>query len=744
MTTRTSIVLLMLAMCGSASAQQVMRPAAERSVTLSLGEYNRLIDLANRPPTGSPAAPNSAVVASADLRVRVDRDNARGVFTLAGDVLNAGVTRVGLLSGATLIDANAAGRPLPLIADGNALAALIPGPGQFGVSLEWGAPLTYRPGRASFMLPVPQAGSARSVIDLPGEQADVHLSAGLITKRTMSGGRTTIEATLDPGSNTEVWWTMRDASPAAVVRELRMLADVMTLVTLGDSDIRMVALIDVTVVQGELRTIAVRLPAGYEVTGISGNSLESSEPREDGAVLTVGDPAARSHQFLISLERPHEAGSFEFGTGLVSVRDVQRERGEIAVEGAGTMELTSPDREGVQRIDVRELNASLQSLSRLPLLSGFRYQRTTAPAPSLAMAVSRFADAGVLSAVADSATATTLVTSEGRALTEVSLRIQNRAQPFMKINLPSGATIVSVQLAGESAKPVLGADGVRIPLRRPGLPVGVAYDVSFVYLHAGTPFASKGEIEMSLPKMDVPIGIVNWEVFVPERYSARAVGGNAIDVRRLQTAVGSGANGGALDANYVRQGRIRMSISSDAFRNQIHGRATDVTGAVLPGVTVELRVGAYRQSKATAADGTFVMDGVPEGDVAISATLAGFRSGTAAFPFDGAPRQVDFELEVGSLSESVTVTAESPMVSTMGGTTVFSAPPPPAPMSSPRAVVMDREPVPASKNVVELQQRTAGVLPIRIDVPRTGISHRFAKPLVVDQETTVRLRYKRR
>jgi len=40
----------------------------------------------------------------------------------------------------------------------------------------------------------------------------------------------------------------------------------------------------------------------------------------------------------------------------------------------------------------------------------------------------------VLAAVADRAVATTLVTSEGRALTEVRVALQNRAQPFLILN----------------------------------------------------------------------------------------------------------------------------------------------------------------------------------------------------------------------------------------------------------------------------------------------------------------------
>jgi hypothetical protein len=219
--------------------------------------------------------------------VRVDGDTARGVFDVNGDVLRAGVSRVSLLSGATLIDANAGGRPLPLVAEGNAHSALIPGPGPFSLTLEWGTPLIFGPGRASFVLPVPQAGSARATIDLPGEQADVHLSAGLVTARSVANGRTVVDVTLDPGSATEVSWSMRDSAVIAAARDTRTVADVLTLVTLGDSDTRMVALVDLTVVQGEPRTAEMRLPSGYQLTGITGSSLESSEPADGKVVLTL-------------------------------------------------------------------------------------------------------------------------------------------------------------------------------------------------------------------------------------------------------------------------------------------------------------------------------------------------------------------------------------------------------------------------------------------------------------------------
>ena len=47
-----------------------------------------------------------------------------------------------------------------------------------------------------------------------------------------------------------------------------------------------------------------------------------------------------------------------------------------------------------------------------------------------------------------------------------------------------------------------------------------------------------------------------------------------------------------------------------------------------------------------------------------------------------------------------------------------------------------------SSNVMNLQRRVAGVLPVRVDVPRAGTSYSFVRPLVLDEETKVTFNYK--
>ena len=116
----------------------------------------------------------------------------------------------------------------------------------------------------------------------------------------------------------------------------------------------------------------------------------------------------------------------------------------------------------------------------------------------------------------------------------------------------------------------------------------------------------------------------------------------------------------------------------------------------------------------------------------MTAALPGFQTLQTTFDFDGSPRRIELDMQIGgSMQETITVTSEARMVDTSSHQLA-------APAAPPRV-----QAAPPSQNVVNLQMRASGVLPIRVDVPRAGVSHEFIKPLVVGAEATVTLRYKR-
>ncbi len=507
---------------------------ASGNVTLPLDEYNHLLELASKPvrKTDTPPVPYS--MKRADLKFRVTDESVQGTVQLQGEILHKGATKVPLTTGMAILDARQEGKSLPLALENGTHTAVLNGPSEFSVSLDAGLPLNIEAGRASFSLPAPSAGSVRFALVVPGDHTNVRVSPGLITARSSANGQTSIEATLVPGVQANIWWTTREAAAPVVPKEVRFLSDVKTLVSVSEAEIRIAALADISVVQGEPAQFEIEIPAGYEVTGTTGASIESSEVESGVLVLKVGAPAQRSHQFLISMEKSITATNVD--APFLSFKNAQRETGEVLVDGAGTIELTAKEAGGLKRMDFKETNPYLRSLSRFPMQAAFRYHKQPSEKPSLALEWTRFPDSSVLSAVVERAVVTTLVTTEGRSLTEIKLLVKNQAQPFLKIALPAGASILTAEVAGEKVKPVEGPDGNRVPLLRPGFRPTDSYNVSFVFIHSGAPFAKKGGSDISLPRMDIPIDLLQWEVFLPERYKVKDFGGDAIAANLLPPA----------------------------------------------------------------------------------------------------------------------------------------------------------------------------------------------------------------
>jgi hypothetical protein len=368
--------------------------------------------------------------------------------------------------------------------------------------------------------------------------------------------------------------------------------------------------------------------------------------------------------------------------------------------------------------------------------------------------------------VAEHAVVTTLVTVEGRTLTEVKLMVKNQAQPFLRVALPKGATIVSADVAGEKVKPVQGPDGNRVPLLRTGFRPNGPYEVSFVFMDSSAPFAKKGGSELALPSMDVPISLLEWELFLPEQYKVKDFGGDAIAAYLLPMPVVE--NGDTVLSTFSANGyvigglkqdkefdRLQTFASLSAAPGQIGGIVVDSQGAVISGakVTVTSLVNGAMATTTTDSSGQWLVNaGLPAGKVKISATAPGFKTAQYHARNDPSrPSRYMMQLSVGESSSTVEVTAEAPLIETTQSqvTNTFSGT-----VQTTYADVSegrkDRDEKKAeqraqnipSANVLDLQKRVAGVLPVRVDVPRAGNSYRFARALVLDEETKVTFNYK--
>jgi hypothetical protein len=707
------------------------------NVTLTLDEYNKLVELAGKPPKRTDVAPLPYSIKHADLKLRVENNGVMGSVELDGEVFHKGMSKVPLTSGMTILDAHQGGKGVPLIQEGGTHAALLPGPGDFSIALDTGLPLRVDAGRASFSLPAPVAGSVQLSLVIPGDRTIANINPGLITSRKSESGHTTIEATLVPGQTANIWWATREVVAPVVPREVRFLSDAKTLVSVSEAEMRVAVLADVSVIQGEPAQFQMELPAGYEVTGVTGATLDSTETQSGVLTMKVNAPNQKSHEFLISMERSITGTKAE--APFISIKGAQRDTGEILVEGAGTIEITATEGGGLKRMDVKEANPYLRSLAHYPPQAAFRYHRQASEMPTLALDWVRFPDGSVLAAVAESAEVTTMVTSEGKSLTEIKLMVKNQAQPFLKVGLPADATILSAEVAGERVKPVQGPDGNRVPLLRPGFRPTGPYMVSFVFMHSGAPFAKKGGADLSLPSMDIPISLLNWEVFLPERYKVKDFGGDVIAANRVPEPF---REEDSMRDRAPQQAATPGNLQMQLFPGQMGGYVTDPTGAIVPSaqITVTAYDGSFSRSAVSDSAGRWMLGGLPSGNYKVMAERTGFKTTVYNTNYNAnQPGVYNFGLSLASTSEVVEVTASAPTIDTTTSMTMINRNPYQPPKLAPGAVSQN-----ASTNVLNLQKLVAGVLPVPIDVPHAGTSFSFVRPLVLDEETKVTFSYKSR
>jgi hypothetical protein len=129
---------------------------------------------------------------------------------------------------------------------------------------------------------------------------------------------------------------------------------------------------------------------------------------------------------------------------------------------------------------------------------------------------------------------------------------------------------------------------------------------------------------------------------------------------------------------------------------------------------------------------------LPPGKIKLSVQSNGFKTIQTAVNYDsGRPLRYDSHLPVAANSERVEVTASAPLIETMQ-TSVRSKKRKDRDEKKAEASTQNA----ASSYVYDLQKRVAGVLPVRIDVPRVGNSYHFARALVLDEETRVTFSYK--
>jgi hypothetical protein len=133
------------------------------------------------------------------------------------------------------------------------------------------------------------------------------------------------------------------------------------------------------------------------------------------------------------------------------------------------------------------------------------------------------------------------------------------------------------------------------------------------------------------------------------------------------------------------------------------------------------------------SDGRWVVANATAGPTRVTVSAPGFNPSQHELNLVALqPGLVGTTLQVGTVTETVTVTGTANNISIDGVRKIEEL------ARQNRAAQLSTP----SANVTNLQKRVAGILPVRIDVPKSGRSYRFVRTLVLDEETRISFNYK--
>src|SRR5438093_13290995 len=123
-----TVIALTFSFTTAAQEKQSVPIPDPGNVTLTLDEFNRLSELANKPPKRPDPPPLPYALKHAELKLRFDNESVFGTYGFEGEVFKKGIVNVQVVSGITVFEARQQNKPLPLQQDHGMQTAVLSAP----------------------------------------------------------------------------------------------------------------------------------------------------------------------------------------------------------------------------------------------------------------------------------------------------------------------------------------------------------------------------------------------------------------------------------------------------------------------------------------------------------------------------------------------------------------------------------------------------------------------------------------
>ena len=469
--------------------------------------------------------PMDATLTRVDYELHVAGDLAAGRASLTVDVLKDGWVRVPVPAGLLVREARLDGKPVALVPGakgGTHLSALLSHAGRFELLLDIDVPLGSSAGEQSISLPSTESGVTRAAVVVARQGIDLKISGGLLSEESETSAETKWLAYARGNEALTFTWRKK-TEDHHVELPLRLRGSLTQLTSLGEDSTSIYAEANFEVVQGAAREVRIQLPEKVTINQVSGAMVADWEMKNGELDVTFLEPVEHSARFVITGEtRLPRDGIIEIP--LLRLLNTERDTGGVAVEILGAGEIKDQKVQGLEDADATDLGEMVAN-RQSPALVAFRARSGEAGATrSLSVNVARYDQQAVLLANIEGARYQVLMSADGKELVEARYAVRNNQRNFVKVTLPSGATVWSVSLAGRPVRPGQSPDGsLLLPLEKSrGGDEAPAFAIEILYLTKAAAWNDKGHEKVSLPALDLPISRTGLLLYYPPLFRVSA------------------------------------------------------------------------------------------------------------------------------------------------------------------------------------------------------------------------------
>lgn len=501
---------LVIASANAVTIGQTPSPSGDGWVVLPVSEYTALRQAAFPAEVESPPPAVDATLSRLDYDLKVDGDLASGEARLTIDVIKEGWVRVPLPEGLMVREAKLDGRDINLVTRATdkgppANELLLAKTGRSVLTLKIVAQVSTVAGTDILQLPVSYSAISHAVVELMRQGVDVHVNGGLLLEHTETAQSSRWVAN-GRGNAPLIFAWRRKVDDQRTSQPLRLRGSLTELVGIGEDSTQVNAEVRVDVLQGVASEVRVQLPDQFTVNQVSGATVADWETSARELSVSFIETVSDTTRFTISGElRLPRAGKVD--VPLIRLTAAERETGGVAVEVLGAGEIKDRQAIGLEETEAAELGQLISS-RQSPSLIAYRLPPADGKSSrSLSLEVARYTPQAVLTANIEEADYSALVTADGKLLVQSRFAVRNNQRNFLKLNLPSTATLWSASVAGRPVRPGRAPDGsLLLPLEKnKSGDEAPAFVVEVSYIDRTTAWQDKGHLRLSLLAVDLPI-----------------------------------------------------------------------------------------------------------------------------------------------------------------------------------------------------------------------------------------------